>query len=934
MKSSGNRLNILSEKEVQDLYDLPKMSYEERVKYFSLITAEKKELSSFRLLRAKVYFILQLGYFKAKKMFFNFSFKNIEDDIQFILQHHFPGAYHIEGERISGTPRLNQQKRILKLLNYKLCSKTDRKDLLEKAKYLATIYTKPVYIFKELFNDLESRRVAFPAYSFFQVIIGSALSYEESRLEKIVKEQVSQENKETLDKLLTAETSMYELTLLKKEPRDFSYSEIAREVQKRESMKSLYEYSISFLPTLGISNENVKYYASLVDYYSMFRLSRFNKETIYLYLLCFIYNRYQTINENLINSFIYRVRKYADEARTAAKETVYQQAVEGNNHLKPAGKVLKLFVDDRLSDEMRFGDVKQIAFKILGKDKFLAVSQYISSYEFDQVEYEWNHYVKSSMAIKRNLRHIFLNIDFEAQATQDPLIKAVSFLKEYIPRIGKERETMAHEFSEEIIPKKLRRYLIEKEGNKAGKTPRTINGINVDKFEFLVYKLLREGLESGRIYCTNSVSFRSFDQDLITPNQWNNRKHLIQNLSVPGFQKPIKKLLRDLEEELEIKLKKVNERIAKGENQQIKITAKGDEVRWTLPYQKIEGEEVNHPIYEHFSQIRVTDLLHFVHQQTGLLRSFQHILEKHVNRRVDYQRIIAVITAYATNNGLYKMANISDIRYPELEDTSNNNVRLETLKAANDQISNKMAKLPIFKYYDISEEGIHSSSDGQKLETQFDTFNSRYSPKYFGLDKGVTAYTLVGNHVPINAKIIGANEHESHYVFDILYNNTSEIDPVIHSTDTHGTNQVNFALLHFFGYQFATRYKNLSSKANMIYGFKNPSQYDGYLFKPVRKIYNQLIEDEAENMEKILLSLALKTTTQSIMVSKLSSYTRSNKTKRAFWGLENIHRSIYILNYIDSPVLQRGVQKVLNRGENYHQLAKAIRYANGGKLKV
>ncbi|MFI5305663.1 MAG: hypothetical protein ACHQYP_12820 [Nitrospiria bacterium] len=49
MQSSGNRLNIHSEKEIQDLHDLPHMSYEKGVKYFSLISAEKKELSSFRL---------------------------------------------------------------------------------------------------------------------------------------------------------------------------------------------------------------------------------------------------------------------------------------------------------------------------------------------------------------------------------------------------------------------------------------------------------------------------------------------------------------------------------------------------------------------------------------------------------------------------------------------------------------------------------------------------------------------------------------------------------------------------------------------------------------------------------------------------------------------------------------------------------------------
>ena len=378
MKSSGNRLTILSQKEIQDLYDLPKMSYEDRIKFFLLNTLEKKELSHFRLLRAKIYFILQLGYFKAKKMFFNFSFNAVEDDTQFILQNHFPGVYHIEGRGLSLIPRLNQQKRILKLLGYRALSKTDKKELLGKAKYLATIYTKPVYLFKELFNDMESRRVVFPAYSFFQVIIGNALSYETARLAKLVQEKMSQDIKEQFDKLLTAETNLYELTLLKKEPRDFSNSEIKREVHKRESIQSLYEYSCEFLPQLGISNENTKYYASLVDYYSIFRLSRFNLETVYVYLICFIFNRFQKINENLINSFIYHVRKYSDEAKEVAQEKVYQYAIEGNNHLKPAGKVLNLFVDDTLSDDMRLGDVKQMAYKILQREKLILVSEYIN----------------------------------------------------------------------------------------------------------------------------------------------------------------------------------------------------------------------------------------------------------------------------------------------------------------------------------------------------------------------------------------------------------------------------------------------------------------------------------------------------------------------------------------------------------------------------
>lgn len=88
----------------------------------------------------------------------------------------------------------------------------------------------------------------------------------------------------------------------------------------------------------------------------------------------------------------------------------------------------------------------------------------------------------------------------------------------------------------------------------------------------------------------------------------------------------------------------------------------------------------------------------------------------------------------------------------------------------------------------------------------------------------MVSYTLVANHIPVNARIIGANEHESHYVFDILFNNTSDVKPDIHSTDTHGTNAINFAILYTFKYLFAPRYKDIAGTvATSLYGFNHPN---------------------------------------------------------------------------------------------------------------
>jgi TnpA family transposase len=354
-------------------------------------------------------------------------------------------------------------------------------------------------------------------------------------------------------------------------------------------------------------------------------------------------------------------------------------------------------------------------------------------------------------------------------------------------------------------------------------------------------------------------------------------------------------------------------------------------VRWSLQYPP-GSEPVNHPFYDALKQIDIASVLHFTHECCQFMDTFEHVLSRFAKQEADLRILVACLIAWGTNLGLGRMGESSDLGYATLSSMSNNFIRLETLQEANDEVSNATAELPIFHHYDI-DDTVHSSSDGQKFETQIHTVNARHSPKYFGLKKGVVSYAMVANHVPVNATIIGAHEHESHHVFDIVFNNTTDIQPELHSTDTHGINEVNFAILHIFGYQFAPRYKDIRDKVQTsLYGFKHPSQYDG-LIKPTRKVNDELITDEWENIQRIMVSLALKTTTQSIIVGKLSSYARKNKTRRALWEYDGIIRSLFLLEYIDSPPLRRNVQRALNRGENYHKLRRAVSYANFGKLR-
>ena len=144
-------------------------------------------------------------------------------------------------------------------------------------------------------------------------------------------------------------------------------------------MRELYELSQKLLPHLKISNENIRYYASLVDYYSAYKLRRLGESVVYVYLLCFIQHRYQKLHDNLIQSLLHHVRKHSDEAKAAAKELVYNVKVATNADLQKAGKVLKLFTDDDVAGSVPFEEVRKKAFAVMNAAELEFVAQYLAT---------------------------------------------------------------------------------------------------------------------------------------------------------------------------------------------------------------------------------------------------------------------------------------------------------------------------------------------------------------------------------------------------------------------------------------------------------------------------------------------------------------------------------------------------------------------------
>jgi hypothetical protein len=276
------RLKILSEDEVESLFGPPRFGHEERTEYFSLSHPEKQLLRKFRSVTSRACFVLQLGYFKAKRQFFSFHTPEAEEDLRYVLEQHFNSENIAEISFVDRDTRLRQQYIILDLFGYRNCNAPERRRLEEKARQAATVCGKPLYVFGELTRFLEEERIVAPEYSSLQDMVGAALTFEQNRLAEIMRRRLTPSDREALKALLHDSEGLHEITRLKRDPRDFTYSEIKREVARGEKIRDFYRLIQKLLPELNVSNESVRYYASLVLYYSVYRLKRFDEDTAFL----------------------------------------------------------------------------------------------------------------------------------------------------------------------------------------------------------------------------------------------------------------------------------------------------------------------------------------------------------------------------------------------------------------------------------------------------------------------------------------------------------------------------------------------------------------------------------------------------------------------------------------------------------------------------
>jgi len=926
--ATNKRITLLTKGEIKAIYDYPIFSDEERQCHFYLSEQELETIETLATAENKVCFILMLGYFKAKTIFYRISFRKSHKDMAYIKKFIFSGnisTSELPSVSIRTTNRIKNK--IYKLFNIGT-ELTQTSLILEKIGDLARYNIVPTNIFKDLVSYMQDNNIPLPAYATIQTLIGKALSEEEKRLTNIIDKHLPLHAVKTIDDLLTATEGLYPITALKSDPKSFRMHDLQGELDKHHKCSRLFIACKNVIPKFDISNNNINYYSSLAIYYNAFKLQRFPKNKCQLYIICFIFRQFYKINNNLIDGFVHYVRTYDKKADEYAKEEVSNTKAIMSQYQPQVGKILSMFGNNKL-DNHRFKKVKQKAFAFVSEKILKKICVLIQHDKVNKKEFLWDFHRENHYAVTANLRPLFMAIPFNYAAIgiSENLKLAAHFMATAFKADKPLSAFNLLAFPIKFIGREIKKYFFTKLLKTKDKKPYEV--VDYYKYEYLVYQQIERGLHAGEVYSNTSVEYKSLNADLSTDQNLEKQKEVIQKANIPALTDDIRVKLNELKDILENLITVVNQKIDSGENKHVKIKKKNGVIKWTLPYKKVNAD-FNNPFYDKLPQINIVDLLAFVDTKCHFTDAFSHIKTYESTKEADYKYTLASILADATGLGIYKISESSNLNYDKLLNIHNSRIRLETLEKANNIFAAAIEVLPTSKYYNIQKDKLHGGIDGMKVDVRLQTFKSRYLRKYFK-EKGVSAYTLLINNIAADSKIITG--HESHFLFDVLYNNTSSLRPDIISTDNEGSNQLNFALLDLIGVLFAPCYKTIAKKAQTICTFSDPKHYQDCIIKPCSKVNESLIIEEWPNVQKIFISLLAGEKTQNIIVKKLSSHKRKSKTKDALWEYNNILMSIYLLWYIDDPNLRRYVRTALNRTEGYHQLRRAVGNVGGGDFR-
>lgn len=532
-KATGKseRLAVLNNAELEALYGLPDFDDAQRLEYLALDESELVLACGRQGRHAQIYCILQIAYFKAKHLFFRFGWSDVKDDCNFILSRYFHGE-PLPEQSPTKHERYAQREKICALYGYRPWSSALSSQLEYQAIQIVRRDVTPGFVATELIIWLNEHKIIRPGYTTLQELVSRVLSDERLRLGRILAERLDDTTITELDKLIERDDTLSRLAVLRQDARDFGWRQMVHEREKRAILEPLHRKACDVLPELNISQQNLLYYSSLANFYTVYDLRNLKPGQTRLYLLCYAWIRYRQFSDNLVDAMFFHMKQLEDESRSVAKQLMADVQEKHRRETSKIGRLLSLYVDDSVPDPTTFGEVRRRAWKIMPREALKSTAQRMSVKPVSRLALQWQAVDGMTALIRRHLRPLYLSLDLTSVVRDSPWVEALYWLRMVFGKKQTLSQRSLEECPPETLPARLRPYLLEY-GEDGEPT-----GLNAGRYEFWLYRQIRKRFQAGEFHLNDSLRHRHLSDELI-PEE--GLAEALAEMKIPFLQSPSKR---------------------------------------------------------------------------------------------------------------------------------------------------------------------------------------------------------------------------------------------------------------------------------------------------------------------------------------------------------------------------------------------------------
>jgi TnpA family transposase len=292
-------------------------------------------------------------------------------------------------------------------------------------------------------------------------------------------------------------------------------------------------------------------------------------------------------------------------------------------------------------------------------------------------------------------------------------------------------------------------------------------------------------------------------------------------------------------------------------------------------------------------------------------------------------RQLLTIFAYGTHLGPHQMARHLRglLDADQIAHINHRHITAEKLEAAIRDIVNCFHRFKLPHYWGDEK---RVGADGTQYDLPEENLIAEKHIRYGGYG-GIAYHHISDTYILLMSQFVICGAWEAIYILDGLIRNKSNIKPKTIHADTQGQNLPVFGLSSLLGVELMPRIRNWKDLKFYRPARDTTYQHIDTLFGD-NVVDWELIKMHWQDLLRVVISIQEGKILPSMLLRKLSTYSRKNRLYQAFHALGTVERTIFLLKYISDVKLREVIHRTTNKVEQYNNFEDWITFALRGGM--